>query len=156
MDRVLLVLQAAAALSNRGGAIVDECRSLATALGGSVVGTPQLWRPDIGVSLTIGEGQAAVVVGQGMSTTLSRKPTLLTQIRRPRATSGGDRYLVCKHEHRRRGRKLVDARRKFISNLLDTEHLLRFILLDQPIPECRTKIHSVMKALRLDKYIGIK
>ncbi len=57
---------------------------------------------------------------------------------------------------RRSIRKLIDDRLNLIAYFLDAEHLLRSIRLNQPIPERRAKIHSIVKVLCLNEHVGVE
>ena len=52
--------------------------------------------------------------------------------------------------------KLVTPRGEFITNLLNAEHLVGRILLDQPILEARAEVQAIVQVLRLYEDIRIK
>jgi hypothetical protein len=103
-------LLATVAFSARSRAIVDECQELAAALKGSVIGSPERWSAESGVSISIGQGLKSVTIGQSFSESFSKRPILMTRVNVARHASGRDRYLICKREVLRRARKLLDIR----------------------------------------------
>ena len=53
-------------------------------------------------------------------------------------------------------RQLISAPMQFICNLFNTGNPAGLVLLDQPVPECRTEIETIMQVLGLDQNICIK
>jgi hypothetical protein len=62
------------------------------------------------VPIVIGQGEGAVTMGQHLSTTLTKRPKLLTHVHLARHGSSKDRYVVCRHAHLKRARELVGGK----------------------------------------------
>lgn len=97
------------ALATRVKTVTQELYSLASEIGGNVIGAEKEWSPDSGITFTIGQVDSLITVGQNRTDKLAKKPELMTWIHRERQTPG-DRYVVCKKDRLRRAKKLVDTK----------------------------------------------
>ena len=50
-------------------------------------------------------------------------------------------------------RQLISTRMQFVCNLLNTGNPANLVLLNQPVPESRTEIETIMQILGLNKYV---
>lgn len=108
--RLESAFRAVAALCNRSEQIAEELRRLANELDADVLGNPRAWHPDTGITLTIGRGESAVTIGQQRSDDFSKKPLLMTTVRKPRLDTAGGRFVVAKHDLKKRALKKVDGK----------------------------------------------